>query len=73
MASITYQDGLDQIDKATQKISDATQITIEAMMNAFLFTWQWWIVLAMIIVPWLSGQYSVTEKILLGYFLQDYF
>jgi len=50
---MTYQEGLDQIDKATQKISDATQLTIEAVMDAFLFTWQWWIALAMIIVPWI--------------------
>ncbi|WP_026559573.1 CBO0543 family protein [Bacillus sp. J37] len=50
---MTYQDGLDQIDKATEKISDASQLTIEAVMNAFLFTWQWWIALAMIIVPWI--------------------
>ncbi|WP_226527683.1 CBO0543 family protein [Metabacillus niabensis] len=49
---MTYQEGLDQIDKATQKISDATQLTIEAVMNTFLFTWQWWIALAMLIVPW---------------------
>jgi len=50
---VTFQDGLDQIDKATEKISDASQLTIEAVMNAFLFTWQWWIALAMIIVPWI--------------------
>lgn len=49
---MTYQEGLDQIDKATQKISDATQLTIEAVMDTFLFTWQWWIALAMLIVPW---------------------
>lgn len=49
---MTYQEGLNQIDKATQKISEANQLTTDSVMNAFLFTWQWWIALAMIIVPW---------------------
>ncbi|MGM0901803.1 MAG: CBO0543 family protein [Bacillota bacterium] len=50
---MTYQEGLNQIDKATQKITEANQLTIDSVMNAFLFTWQWWIALAMIIVPWI--------------------
>lgn len=49
---MTYEEGLKQIDKATQKITEANQLTIESVMNAFLFTWQWWIALAMMIVPW---------------------
>ncbi|WP_231889839.1 CBO0543 family protein [Oceanobacillus sp. Castelsardo] len=49
---MTYQDGLNQIDKATQKITEANHLTVEAVMNAFLFTWQWWVALALIIVPW---------------------
>lgn len=50
---MTYQEGLNQIEKATQKITEANQLTIESLMNAFLFTWQWWVALAMIIVPWI--------------------
>lgn len=50
---MTYQEGLNQIDKATQKINEANQIMLESIMNAFLFTWQWWIALAMIVVPWI--------------------
>jgi hypothetical protein len=49
---VTYQEGLDQVDQATQKITEANQLTIEAVMDAFLFTWQWWIALAMMIGPW---------------------
>lgn len=49
---MNYQDGLKQIDKSTKMISDANHLTIEAVMNAFLFTWQWWLALAMIVVPW---------------------
>jgi hypothetical protein len=50
---MTYLEGLNQIDKVTQKITEANQLTVEAIMNAFLFTWQWWIALAMMIVPWI--------------------
>lgn len=50
---MNYQEGLNQIDKATLKISEANDLTIDSVMNAFLFTWQWWIALAMIVVPWI--------------------
>lgn len=50
---MTYQEGLEQIDKATQTITEANQLIVETIMNAFLFTWQWWIALAMTIVPWI--------------------
>lgn len=50
---MNYEEGLKQIDKAIQKITEANQLTIETVMNAFLFTWQWWIALAMMIVPWI--------------------
>lgn len=51
-AWMTYQEGLNQIDLATQKITEANQMVTDALLNAFLFTWQWWIALALIIVPW---------------------
>ncbi len=50
---MTYQEGLNQVDKATQKMTEANQLTIESVMDAFLFTWQWWIALTMMIVPWI--------------------
>lgn len=37
---MTLWEGLEQIDKATQKMTEANQLTIESVMNAFLFTWQ---------------------------------
>ncbi|WHY69508.1 CBO0543 family protein [Neobacillus sp. SuZ13] len=49
---MTYQEGLNQVDKATQKITEANQLIVEAIMNAFLFTWQWWVALAMMVIPW---------------------
>ena len=49
---MNYQEGLKQIDKATQKIIEANHLIVEAVLNVFIFTWQWWIALAMIVVPW---------------------
>lgn len=49
---MTYQEALEQIDKATQKLTEANQLIVEAIMKGFLFTWQWWIAVAMIVVPW---------------------
>lgn len=49
---MNYQEGLKQIDKATKQISEANNLIVEAVMNAFLYTWQWWLALSMIVVPW---------------------
>lgn len=35
---MTFQDGLKQIDQATQKILEANQLIVEAVLKAFLFT-----------------------------------
>ncbi|HJV16726.1 MAG TPA: CBO0543 family protein, partial [Bacillales bacterium] len=40
-------------DNFNQLLNAYTELTVEAVMNAFLFTWQWWIALAMMIVPWI--------------------
>ncbi|KGM44997.1 hypothetical protein P9D43_03225 [Neobacillus niacini] len=50
---MTYQEGLKQVDKATKLLNEANQLIVESVMNAFLFTWQWWAALAMIVVPWM--------------------
>jgi hypothetical protein len=49
---MTFQEGLKQVEKATHKIVEANNMITEATMDAFLFTWKWWIALAMLIIPW---------------------
>ncbi|WP_205683874.1 CBO0543 family protein [Brevibacillus migulae] len=49
---MTYQEGLDQIDRATQRLTEANQMVVDAIINAFLFTWQWWVAFLMLVVPW---------------------
>ncbi|MFS0777856.1 CBO0543 family protein [Neobacillus sp. 3P2-tot-E-2] len=50
---MNYQEGLKQVDKATKMITEANQLIVETVMNAFLFTWQWWTAFAMIVAPWI--------------------
>jgi hypothetical protein len=49
---MTFQDGLKQVEKGTELIKDGNHLVIDATLNAFLFTWQWWIAVAMLVVPW---------------------
>ncbi|MEY2196408.1 CBO0543 family protein [Neobacillus sp. BF23-41] len=49
---MTYQEGLNQIDRATQELTKSNKLIVEAITDAFLFTWQWWIAVALIVVPW---------------------
>jgi hypothetical protein len=50
---MNFEEGLKQVDKASEKIVEANQMVTDAIMNAFLFTWQWWIGFAMLVVPWI--------------------
>lgn len=49
---MTVQEGLKQIEKSGQKIVEANQMVVDATMNAFLFTWKWWVAVGMLIIPW---------------------
>lgn len=49
---MTFQEGLNQVNKANEKIVEANRLIVDAAMNDFLFSWQWWIALAMIVIPW---------------------
>lgn len=47
-----FQDGLKQVEKGSDLIIEGNHIIIDATMNAFFFTWQWWVAVLMIFVPW---------------------
>lgn len=49
---MTFQEGLKQVEKANKIIVHANELIVDATINAFLFTWSWWVALAMLIVPW---------------------
>ncbi|WP_026580853.1 CBO0543 family protein [Bacillus sp. J33] len=50
---MNFQDGLNLIDKANKMITEANKMITEATYNAFLFTWNWWIALGMLVIPWI--------------------
>jgi hypothetical protein len=50
---LTYLEGLRLIEKSTQKLTESNDLVVKAVMEAFMFTWQWWIALGMIIIPWM--------------------
>lgn len=50
---MTFEDGLQQVEKANKLIMKANQMITDAHMKAFLFTWIWWVSLAMLILPWI--------------------
>ncbi|MEW9673622.1 hypothetical protein [Ammoniphilus sp. 3BR4] len=50
---MTFQEGLNQVDKAGQKVVEANQMITDAVIQAFLFTWKWWVGLALLVVPWI--------------------
>ena len=50
---MTYQEGLNLVDKASQKLVEANQMVVDSIMNAFIFTWRWWVAVAILIVPWI--------------------
>ncbi|MGI8384364.1 CBO0543 family protein [Robertmurraya sp. P23] len=49
---MTFQDGLKQVEKGSDLIKDGNLLIKDATINAFFFTWQWWVAVLMIIVPW---------------------
>jgi hypothetical protein len=49
---MTYQEALEQIDRATKQLTESNQLIVDAIMNGLIFTWQWWVALAMIVIPW---------------------
>jgi len=51
--TVEFQKGLKQVEKGTELINDGNHLINDAIINAFLFTWQWWVAVLMIIVPWI--------------------
>jgi len=49
---MTIQEGINQVERAYKKIQEANNLVNDAIMNAFLFTWQWWLGVALYIMPW---------------------
>lgn len=49
---MSIEEGLQQAEQGYQKIYEANSLMSSAIKNAFLFTWTWWLGIALIIIPW---------------------
>ncbi|MCM3093612.1 MULTISPECIES: CBO0543 family protein [unclassified Cytobacillus] len=48
-----FEKGLDQSEQAYEQYSKISSYFANIVKDEFLFTWQWWLGLALFIVPWL--------------------
>jgi hypothetical protein len=49
---MTFDEGINQSEKGLQKIIEGSNLLSETVVNAFLFTWQWWLGIGFFILPW---------------------
>ncbi|MBO1512696.1 CBO0543 family protein [Metabacillus bambusae] len=50
---MTVEEGIKQTEKAYQQITEGHAMMSDAVVNAFLFTWQWWLGIGLIFLPWI--------------------
>ncbi|MFD0697593.1 CBO0543 family protein [Paenibacillus sp. GCM10027628] len=50
---MTIEEGIQRVDEASQKMVEANTLINDAIMNSFLFTWRWWLGIALFILPWI--------------------
>jgi hypothetical protein len=50
---MTFQEGIRQIEKGSELIKKGNHLVLDATLNGIMFSWQWWIAVAMLIIPWL--------------------
>lgn len=50
---MTVEEGIKQTENAYQLIKEGHTMMSDAVVNAFLFTWQWWLGIGLIILPWI--------------------
>ena len=58
----TVEQGLELSEKAALKLIEANQMLTDAVIHAFLFTWQWWLGIILFILPWLLWILFIPKK-----------
>ncbi|MTW85642.1 hypothetical protein F3157_08200 [Virgibacillus dakarensis] len=70
---MTVNEGIIQADRATEKIIEVNNLMTEAVVNSFMFTWQWWFGIGLFIIPWivwfLFRDKQSTGRLLIGGFV----
>lgn len=70
---MTFKEGIEQTESAFQQLFEVNKLMSEAVVNAFMFTWQWWFGIGLFIIPWiiwfLFRNKENTGRLLLGGFV----
>ena len=70
---MTVKEGIEQSNRATEKIIEVNHLMTEAVVNSFMFTWQWWFGIGLFIIPWivwfLFRNKESTGRLLIGGFV----
>ncbi|CAH2713947.1 hypothetical protein BACCIP111895_01101 [Neobacillus rhizosphaerae] len=67
---MAFMEGIEQSRKGAEMIIKGNKIMAEAVVNNFLFTWQWWFGIGLFVVPWiiwlLFRKKDSTGRLLIG-------
>ena len=70
---MTVKEGIEQTDRAAEKLIEVNNLMTEATVNSFMFTWQWWFGMGLFIIPWivwfLFRNKESTGRLLMGGFV----
>jgi hypothetical protein len=50
---MNFEEGLKKVNEANQQLVDANSMVTDVIMSTFIFTWRWWLGVAMIVIPWI--------------------
>jgi multisubunit Na+/H+ antiporter MnhE subunit len=50
---MAFEEGLNQAEKAYNQFAEVNSLFAKIVTEYFLFTWQWWLGLALFLVPWI--------------------
>ncbi|MBS4173372.1 CBO0543 family protein [Bacillus sp. FJAT-49736] len=70
---MNFNEGIKQSEKGFQQILEGDKLLSKAVVNDFLYTWQWWLGIALFILPWviwiIFRKKESTGRLLIGGFI----
>ncbi|WP_404457661.1 CBO0543 family protein [Oceanobacillus kapialis] len=69
---MSIKEGIRQTEKGYELLQEANKTMTDAMYHAYLFTWQWWLGIALFVTPWIFWFFfrkkESTGRLLMGAF-----
>lgn len=70
---MTVEEGMKQTENAYELLIEVNNLISDAVVNAYMFTWQWWFSVGLFIIPWivwfLFRDKESTGRLLIGGFV----